>query len=158
MGKPRFLFVSWSASYPWFPMRNEDRPKKNREYLKEIRLESFWSRVNYGRRNPRWSLRKKLLSGVLSILQHAAGKKSKIKGRNQTNYQRHAKSERNWSHRNFLPRFAHVHHHDDAQVVVSAYAAVEHADDCEPDQIRFHGRAEHIELGKEAAGHRDPNQ
>ena len=60
--------------------------------------------------------------------------------------------------RDFLARFAHVHVNDDAQVVVGSDAAVEHADDGEPDQIGFYRRVKDVEFGEEAAGHRNADE
>ena len=82
------------------------------------------------------------MSRVLRIPQHSVRKYSEIDGRHQADCQRQPQRKRNRHYRNFPSRFAHVHHHNDAQVIIGTHPAVDHADDREPDQIGLHRRAE----------------
>src|SRR5271168_115175 len=52
----------------------------------------------------------------------------------------------------FRAGFAHVHEHDDAQVVVGADDAVDGHEHGEPDEMRVDGGFEDIELAEEAGG------
>ena len=58
----------------------------------------------------------------------------------------------------FGARFAHVHHHDEAEVVVGADDAVDGHQHGEPDQVRIHGGLEDVELAEEAGGDRQAEQ
>ena len=58
--------------------------------------------------------------------------------------QAHAEGDAQWigirQYRDLFARLAHVHDDDDAQVVIRADRAVDHADDRQPDQVRLAAR------------------
>src|SRR6185437_2464719 len=53
----------------------------------------------------------------------------------------------------FIARFAHIHHDDDAKVVISRYPAINYANDNQSDErvMSLQRRTEHIKLGEEPA-------
>src|ERR1700722_17940214 len=90
---------------------------------------------------------------LLGILENAVGKNTEIEGRGDAHRERKTQSKRDPTNRDRPAGLPHVHHHNDAQVVVRADCTIQHSDEREPDQIRFYSRAENIELGEESAGH-----
>ncbi len=54
--------------------------------------------------------------------------------------------------------FAHVHHHDHAEIVVRANRGVDRHQHRQPDQLRIDGRLEHVELAEESRRDRHSQQ
>src|SRR5437660_10081116 len=52
----------------------------------------------------------------------------------------------------------HVHHHDHAQIIISADHAVDGHQRREPQQVRIDGGFENIKLSEESGGNRQPEQ
>jgi hypothetical protein len=99
-----------------------------------------------------------LLCGVLRISQHGIRKHPQINGRRRADGESPRQPDGHRHNRNLLPRLAHVHHDNDAQVIVGPHRAIDHANDRQSDKVRLHGGAEHVKLGEESARHRDSDQ
>src|SRR5205807_10418489 len=91
-------------------------------------------------------------NGARSIGQNSSRKNAQIKRSRRADTQANPKPGRDRSHRRFVPRFSHVHHNYDSQVVVRAHRTIEQADDCEPNEISLQRGTEYVELGEEATG------
>jgi len=103
-------------------------------------------------------LREQILGRVLSELQNPVRQNAEVQCCKNTHRQGGREAERNGSDRDLLARFAHVHHNDDPEIVVSADRAVDDTNQREPDEVRTESGAEYVELGEEAAGDRNSDQ
>src|ERR1700722_3555778 len=103
-------------------------------------------------------LAKQVLCRFLRVMQYAIRKNSKIESSCNAERQSQSQSEWNRSDWHRFSRLSHVHHYDDAEVIVRPNCAVDDADDREPYQVRLQGGTEDIELGEESARHRNTNQ
>src|SRR5580704_16682263 len=95
---------------------------------------------------------------LLRILENAIWQDAEIQRGRDADGERESQSEWNGAGRDLVARLAHVHHHDDAQVVVGADRAVDLSDEGQPNQIRLYRGTEDIELGEKSAGHGDADQ
>src|SRR6202140_4161766 len=98
-------------------------------------------------------LGQQLFSRLLGILQNPVWQNAEIKGRHQADRERHSQSKRDRCDRDFLARFTHVHHDDNAKVVIGANGAVYDTDERQPNQVGFHRGAKDVKLGEETPSH-----
>src|SRR6266852_6778367 len=96
-----------------------------------------------------------LLSGVLRISQHGIRKHAQINRRRSADGESPPQPDRHRHYCNLLPRLAHVHDDNDAQVIVGPDRAIDNTNDRKPDKVRLHSGAEHVKLGEESARDRD---
>src|SRR3984957_9033607 len=74
-----------------------------------------------------------LLSRLPGELQDPVGQDSQIKRGGDADGQSYAETPGNRSDGNIPPRLPHIHHNDDAQVVIGSNGAVHEADQAQPD-------------------------
>ena len=58
-----------------------------------------------------------------------------------------------WERLDLLARLAHIHHHDDPEVIIRDNRAIQHTDERRARSDALHHGAEHVKLGEETARH-----
>src|ERR1035437_2744441 len=97
--------------------------------------------------------------GFAGELQHPGGEDAQEEGAERGHQQRDAQAGGQGLGRlGGFARFVHVHHHQDAQIVVRRNGAVQQTENRQPIQVAIQRRLEDVELAEEAAGERDADQ
>src|ERR1700677_691865 len=99
-----------------------------------------------------------LTSRKSGVIEYASRKYSQEKSGQEAKPDCKRWSHTHWSNWNFVARLAHIHHDNDAQVVIGAQRAVQNHDYCQDNQIRIERGGQYVKLCKEAAGDRNADQ